>query len=117
MSLCPKCNERHTIIGIGDFYEDCGYQPLLCVRVERYKKSCNDDLEGISLIDGHVRSCSLFSCGVSRLTPLEAAQWRLHGPQRVDKREQQPDAWEKKWWTDYDGYEIGVVEICLWEGI
>jgi hypothetical protein len=63
----------------GDIYEDCAYHPCLCVRIEE------DDVEGISLVDGTVpRSCSIAHCGVRRLTPQEAWEWRLGGPADVE---------------------------------
>ena len=63
----------------GDIYEDCAYHPCLCVRVD------DDDVEGISLVDGsYPRSCSIAHCGVRRLTPEEAWVWRISGPPDVD---------------------------------
>lgn len=58
----------------GDLYEDCAYHPCLCVGVVD-----NDDEEGIwgiSLIDGsYPRKCSLYHCGVRKLTIDEA--WEI----------------------------------------
>jgi len=54
---------------VGDIYEDCSSHPVLCVRVS-YEE---DDLQGISLIDGsYPRSCSMRHCGVRKLTVAEA---------------------------------------------
>lgn len=57
---------------VGDLYEDCAYEPLLCVRVDAQ----SDEVVGISLINGRVGSCSLNHCGVRRLTLAEAVEIR-----------------------------------------
>jgi len=78
----------------GDIYEDCAYHPCLCVRVE------DDNVEGISLIDGSFpRSCSIAHCGVRRLTAEEAWEWRLTGPADVELEPQH------RWW---DGTTPGL---------
>lgn len=57
----------------GDIYEDCAYHPVLATYVS-YE---NDEIAGISLVDGSVpRSCSLRYCGVRRLTVREAVELR-----------------------------------------
>jgi hypothetical protein len=71
----------------GDIYEDCAYHPCLCVRIE------DDDVEGISLVDGSFpRSCSIQHCGVRRLSPAEAWEWRLNGPADTEVPP------ERRWW-------------------
>ena len=48
----------------GVIYEDCGYHPVLCTHASVEE----DELEGISLIDGRLRACSMFHCGAEVLT-------------------------------------------------
>jgi hypothetical protein len=56
-------------ITTGDFYEDCRYHPMLCISVGADDE---DELVGISLIDGFIGSCSLAHCGVVPLSFEEA---------------------------------------------
>ena len=51
----------------GDFYEDCRFHPMLCVSAH-----ADDDLVGISLVNGFMGSCSPTHCGVVPLTFPEA---------------------------------------------
>lgn len=54
----------------GDFYEDCRYHPMVCV--DNYR---GDDLRGVSLITGMgPSSCSMFHCGVVKMTEKEALE-------------------------------------------
>ena len=63
----------------GDYYEDCACHPCLCIRV------LDDEVAGISLVDGSMdRCCSVRHCGVRRLTYEEAVEWKLYGPRGVD---------------------------------
>ena len=59
----------------GDFYEDCRYHPVLCVSAD-YSPEV-DDLQGISLVDGGLGSCSPRHCGPWKLTAAEAIARRL----------------------------------------
>ncbi|HEX7890747.1 MAG TPA: hypothetical protein VF522_15410 [Ramlibacter sp.] len=80
-------------LSVGDIYEDCAYHPVLCVSVD-YEQ---DDISGISLIDGtHPRSCSLRHCGVRKLTVEEAWEIRRKGPADPEVRER--IAPERRWW-------------------
>jgi hypothetical protein len=80
-------------LAVGDIYEDCAYHPVLCVSVE-YE---NDDISGISLIDGtHPRSCSLRHCGVRKLTVDEAWEIRRKGPSDPEARAAM--APDRRWW-------------------
>ena len=75
----------------GDFYEDCRYHPMLCIAVDEDE----DDLDGISLIDGFIGSCSLTHCGVQSLTFEEAFArkvWFNHLAARMGWPNPQPDA-------------------------
>lgn len=58
----------------GELYEDCSYHPCLCVGVD-YEEG-EDGIWGISLIDGsYPRCCSIFHCGVRKLSVEEA--WEI----------------------------------------
>ena len=58
-------------IQVEDIYEDCAYHPVLCT----YASDEEDELRGISLIDGSgPRSCSLRNCAPEMLT-LDQAVW------------------------------------------
>jgi hypothetical protein len=51
-------------IQVGTIYEDCAFHPVLCT----YRSDEEDELQGISLIDGRVRACSVFHCGAEPRT-------------------------------------------------
>lgn len=53
-----------AIIEVGAIYEDCAFHPVLCT----YSSLEDDEVRGISLIDGGVRSCSILHCGPQPLT-------------------------------------------------
>jgi hypothetical protein len=59
----------------GEFYEDCRYHPMLCVQPS---PPDDDELVGISLIDGAIGACSEDHCGVVRLTTEEAIERKLN---------------------------------------
>jgi hypothetical protein len=61
----------------GEFYEDAFYHPCLCLRFS-YE---DDEVEGISLIDGSVPRCASVRHGfVRKLTFEEVAHYRFFGP-------------------------------------
>jgi hypothetical protein len=81
-------------LAVGDIYEDCFYHPVLCVSVD-YE---NDDISGVSLIDGtYPRSCSLRHCGVRKLTVEEAWDIRRNGPREPEVRERID--LKRRWWS------------------
>lgn len=87
-----RAREQLSLV-VGDIYEDCAYHPVLCISVD-YE---NDDISGISLIDGsYPRSCSLRHCGVRKLTVEEAWQIRRKGPSDPEARETISS--ERRWW-------------------
>jgi hypothetical protein len=54
---------------VGNFFEDCRYEPMVCVRVS----VDDDELVGVSLIDGRgPASCSISHCGPELLTNGQA---------------------------------------------
>jgi hypothetical protein len=59
-------------IAVGELYEDCSYEPMLCVLAD-YEA---DELTGISLVNGRVGSCSPTHCGVRKLSLREAVEIR-----------------------------------------
>jgi hypothetical protein len=59
----------------GEFYEDCRYHPMLCVQAAPPE---DDELVGVSLIDGGIRACSEDHCGVVRMTVEEAIARKLN---------------------------------------
>lgn len=68
------------VIKVGDLYIDCGYRPLRCVKADRR----NDDLEGLSLVDGMgTLRCSFVHCGQRKLSQKDAkklvAIWKKDG--------------------------------------
>ena len=88
----------------GDFYEDCSFHPVLCIKVGKTKYE-RGDLYGISLVDGTQRHCSYFHCGVVKLTKYEAINQVLNGPKfkGYSKKEKEDllKEWklEDRWWT------------------
>jgi hypothetical protein len=62
-------------ISRGEFYEDCRYHPMLCIQPS---PSGDDELVGISLIDGAIGACSEAHCGVVRMTADEAIERKVH---------------------------------------
>ncbi len=75
----------------GDFYEDCGYHPCLCIRVS------DEEIAGVSLVDGsYPRACDIRHCGVRKLTFEEAMRWKFWGP--LDKEV----PYERQWWRNDD---------------
>ncbi|OWQ84177.1 hypothetical protein CDN98_19495 [Roseateles terrae] len=80
-------------LSVGDIYEDCAFHPVLCVSVD-YEQ---DDISGISLIDGtYPRSCSLRHCGVRKLSVEEAWEIRRTGP--ADPKVREKLSAERRWW-------------------
>jgi hypothetical protein len=76
---------------------------------------------GISLVDGSTIQCSVIHCGVRKLTPAEAWQWKSEGPADV---ELEPDL---RWWQTgtvegkvaYNGQPIaeGVITFHFPDGL
>jgi hypothetical protein len=59
----------------GEFYEDCRYHPMHCIQSS---PPGDDQLIGISLIDGGIGSCSEEHCGVVRMTTEEAIDRKVN---------------------------------------
>ena len=79
----------------GDLFEDCAFHPCLCIAVGR---GDDDEVEGISLVDGSSpRCCSADHCGLRLLTLEEAVHWKSYGP----RDEVLPP--ESRWWENGKG--------------
>jgi hypothetical protein len=96
---CQKMNRLFNI-KVGDIYEDCAFHPVLCTFV-----TSDGSVGGISLVDGsYPRCCSLFSCGVQKLTVAEAEKICKEGPSSDKKKHMEyceSQGWGpyKKWWV------------------
>ncbi len=96
----PTPVENEADLKPGEYYEDCAYHPCLCVWVD------DDEVLGISLIDGtHPRGCSIFGCGIRKLSLNEALKWKFSGPEDVEIPQ------EQKWW-----YKDNDMEKLLFNG-
>ena len=69
-------------VTVGTIYEDCAFHPVLCT----FSSPDEDELRGISLIDGQMRSCSYFHCGAEPLTLGQALRIKSDFPHYVDSR-------------------------------
>jgi hypothetical protein len=58
----------------GEFYEDCRYHPMLCIKPAQ---DDDDELIGVSLINGMTGSCSEAHCGVVPMTVEEAIERKV----------------------------------------
>ncbi len=67
-------------IQVGDYFESCSFHPCVCIEVDETGRN----IEGISLIDGHIQNCSTTHCGIRKLTIDEAIEWKKSGPQKSE---------------------------------
>lgn len=100
-------SKENEEIRVGDFYESCNFHPCLCV--ERNDEW--DSLTGVSLVDGKVYSCSIRSCGVWKMTPVQAMTSRLKGPQLLPEEveaygDPQKDWGPKQQWWRHEGKDV-----------
>ena len=87
----PTSVRTKTDIKPGDIYENCHFQPCLCIGVEDVYK--DTEVFGISLVDGsYPHCCSIAHCAIRKLTPVEAYNWRINGPEDAVLLPQE------KWW-------------------
>lgn len=97
---------RELRLKVGDIYESCSYHPVLCLGVD-YKQ---DTIWGISLIDGtYPRSCSLVHCGVRKLSPKQAWEIKMRGPEVAEDRER--ISTERRWWNVNTEKDKSVVRL------
>lgn len=73
-------------IKIGDYVEDCNYQPGIVT--EKYDDPAGPDY-GMVRIQSYVHMgmdgyCSVFHCGLRKLTADEVMTWLISGPTDVD---------------------------------
>jgi len=102
----PKPIIRADQIKVGDYFEDCNYHPCVCTEVNvvnKKKITCDDDISGISLINGNRTSCSLTHCGPRQLTFEEAMIWKKSGPTDVEDKN------INRWW-DREKIKYVIVE-------
>jgi hypothetical protein len=66
----------------GDLFEDCRYHPCLCI--EGNSKEDPDGVYGISLVDGTPSGCSIYHCGLRKLSVEEVVEWKYHGPADIE---------------------------------
>lgn len=93
-SPAKPTNYMENNIKVGDFFEDCAYEPVLCtVRDEE-----TDTFLGISLVSGNVKSCSIKHCGARLLTVEEAINLRLNGPDESTKEWYKKNSPSRIWW-------------------
>ena len=88
----------------GDYFEDCGFSPSLCVHTEDRNGEC-EVVHGVSLVDGTIRTCVIDGCGPRKLTFHQALHIRFRGPDvAYIKRCQSPlpSKWkpEQRWWEE-----------------
>jgi hypothetical protein len=76
-------------IQAGDYFESCSFHPCVCIEVDETGRN----IEGISLIDGHMQNCSVIHCGIRKLSFDEAIKWKIVGPQDL-----QGEKLTEKWW-------------------
>lgn len=62
------------MISRGDYYEDCGYHPRICIYAS------NTDIQGVSLVDGTISDCSIRYCRPKKITQEAAIRIRTFGP-------------------------------------
>jgi hypothetical protein len=72
----------HSEITVGNIYEQCAYHPVLCT----FKEEADDEMGGISLIDGQFRSCSVLHCGPEPLSLSQALEIKRDLPAYVAHR-------------------------------
>lgn len=84
----------------GDYYEDCGFIPRLCLL------NNGENLCGISLIDGGIGNCSLYACTPHKITQEAAMRIAIYGPYGKKKErlkefyKSQWGAGRKIWWEE-----------------
>ncbi len=75
----------------GDLFEDCRYHPCLCIEANSAEHPSG--VYGISLVDGTPSGCSIWHCGLRKLSVEEAVYWKYHGPKDQDV----DDHWWERW--------------------
>ena len=85
----PQKVPETGIIVLGDYYESCSFHPCICIEIDETGRN----IEGISLVDGGIQSCSVIYCGLRKLTLEEAITWKKDGPKEIDDIQI-----ENKWW-------------------
>ncbi len=85
--------KKQLNLSVGDIYEDCAYHPVRCTSIDFEE----DDITGISLVDSSgPRSCSLYHCGVRKLSEEEAQNIVKNGPS--DPEALKAISKDEQWW-------------------
>lgn len=85
----PQKVSETGMIDLGEYFESCSFHPCLCIEID----DTGRNIEGISLVDGSIQSCSVIHCGLRKLTFAEAVHWKKEGPQEIGDIEI-----DNKWW-------------------
>lgn len=80
----------------GDYYIDCALHPVICTKSDHW------DLEGISLVDGSHRFCSIRNCGPQKVSRTAAFKWKKEGPPEAQKKKVL--ALKKNGWANMDDW-------------
>jgi hypothetical protein len=94
----PRAISELDEIQIGDYAEDCNFQPGIVT--EKYDVE-NDPNYGMVRIQSYVHDgmdgyCSVWHCGLRILTEDEVMQWLISGPSDVDTESIGINWWRRK---------------------
>lgn len=95
----------------GDFYIDCALHPCLCTKADAW------ELEGISLVDGSQRFCSIRNCGPQKVSRTAAFKWKKEGPPEDQKQKVlnlKKNGWASMddWWNR-GSYKMKVGDLVV----
>lgn len=82
----------------GEFFEDCGYRPCVCLF------SNEEMVWGLSVVDGDYAACAYSGCAPKKLTFKQFLEYVMYGP---PKTRCDTSKWDKKnrWWEKEDWQE------------
>jgi hypothetical protein len=81
----------------GDFFIHCSYHPCLCFNYNEEE----DEVEGISLIDGKMVNCSIIYYNHEKISFEKAIEMKVNGPSDEIKEQLEKHFAEwggEKWW-------------------
>ena len=103
----------HKIWKIGDYYIDCGYIPRVVISIDYeamlpknatpenyqrcFRKLKQSGLEGRSLIDGSIGSCSIRYCAPEYISKQTAKNWAKFGPPSKALKEYLKQFYSSEW--------------------
>lgn len=99
----------------GDFFEDCGFRPALCLGIEKDENGNDDLVRGICILNGDLVACALHGCAPRLLSKEETIKLIMNGPEseRLAALACLPlETWESKdrWW---ESEKIAFLKKCL----